>query len=184
MLASFASLAVLLAAQDFTPFLAFVRAPSMVGDPESVEIGVLRGQGRLQFWFRRTVESEGGNIITWTDTRRCPAARDAVVAATQIAPPRIYVPGIPVRPDGSTILTLDGIRYELRAGAHYDSYTSSDISFSSNMDTPLANWVEGTLTVLEKCWSDEVPIQEEEAQAEVVQEEVEADAPPPIIPQS
>ncbi|GGD59702.1 hypothetical protein GRI62_00585 [Erythrobacter arachoides] len=157
-----------LAIQDFDPFMTFSRSPTQVGEPEVVDVGILRGEGRLQFWFRRTVPrptadgaadgiAEAANV-TWTDTRRCPGARDAVVAATQIEPPGIHVPGIPVRPDGSVILSLDGVRYAIRASSHYDSYVGSDIVFESNVGTPLANWVEGSLGVLANCWADEEPL--------------------------
>ena len=153
-----------LAVQDFDPFMTFSRSPSQVGEPEIVEVGVLRGEGRQQFWFRRTVprRAEDGTVTTsdtsWTDTRRCPAARDAVVAATQIEPPSIHVPGIPVRPDGSVILSMDGVRYAVRASSHYDSYVGHDMVFESNVNTPLANWVEGSLAILAPCWSDEAPL--------------------------
>ena len=95
--------------------------------------------------------------MRWTDTARCPAARDAVVASTQIAAPRVHVPGIPVRPDGSFVMSLDGIEYSMRAQAHYDSYSGSELYFTSNVDTPLANWVEGSLAILEECWSADAP---------------------------
>ncbi|WP_052761832.1 hypothetical protein [Aurantiacibacter luteus] len=153
-----------LAIQDFEPFMTFSRSPSQVGEPEIVAIGVLRGEGRLQFWFRRTVPrraedgSETPPEISWTDTRRCPAARDAVVAATQIEPPAIHVPGIPVRPDGSVILSMDGVRYAIRASSHYDSYVGHDMVFESNVNTPLANWVEGSLAILAPCWSAQEPL--------------------------
>ena len=169
MLVALTSLAALMAAQDFVPrdfvpFMTFTRSPSQVGDDVSVEVGVLRGEGRLQFWFRRTVpkRAEDGSETTpeigWTDTRRCPGARDAVVAATQIEPPSIHVPGIPVRPDGSVVLSMDGVRYAIRASAHYDSYVGHDMVFESNVGTPLANWVEGSLAILAPCWSAEEPL--------------------------
>ena len=168
MLVALTSLAALLAAQDFvprdyTPFMTFTRSPSQVGDDVTVEVGVLRGAGRMQYWFRRVAMGEGGPQITWTDTTRCPGARDAVVASTQIAPPRVLVPGIPVRPDGSFILSLDGVEYSLRSSAHYDSYGGNELYFTSNVDTPLANWVEGSLGLLEDCWSDEAPLHSDPA---------------------
>ncbi|MDE1467316.1 hypothetical protein [Aurantiacibacter sp. D1-12] len=169
MLVALTSLAALMAAQDFVPrdfvpFMTFTRSPSQVGDDVSVEVGVLRGEGRLQFWFRKIVERDGEGDILWTDTQRCPAARDAVVASTQIAPPRVLVPGIPVRPDGSIILSMDGVEYSLRSSAHYDSYGGHELYFTSNVDTPLANWVEGSLATLEECWSEDAPQHGEEDQ--------------------
>ena len=143
---------------DFTPFITFARSPSTVGNQVTVEIGVLRGEGRMQYWFRRNTLLDGPDAVDWTDTTRCSGARDAVVAATQIAPPRVAVPGIPVRPDGSINLTLDGVQYRFQSSAHYDGNGSSDISFSSNVGTPLSNWVEGSLEILEECWSDTAPV--------------------------
>ena len=162
MLVALTMLAGLAAAQDtdprqYTPFLTFSRSASSELGAQSVDIGVLRGEGRLQFWFRRTVERDGPDDIAWTSTESCAGARDAVVAATQFAPPRVSVPGLPMRPDGSSGLTLDGVQYAFRSSAHYDSNGSSSISFTSNVGTPLANWVEGSLAILEECWADEVP---------------------------
>ncbi|WP_271079373.1 hypothetical protein [Aurantiacibacter sp. MUD61] len=174
MLISLASLALFAAAppqdfvpRDYNPFMTFTRNPSQVGDDVTVEVGVLRGEGRLQFWFRRVsiAQDDRTSTIQWTDTQRCPAARDAVVASTQIAPPRVLVPGIPVRPDGSVILSLDGVQYSLRTSAHYDSYGGNELYFTSNIDTPLANWVEGSLAILEECWSDDAPLHQDDDSA-------------------
>ncbi|RJY09341.1 hypothetical protein [Aurantiacibacter aquimixticola] len=158
MLTLFATLSMLAAPQEGGPFLTFSRRAAEEPDTLRVQVGELRtDDARPHFWMRKAVEGQGATAIEWTDTVRCPKARNAIVAATQIAPPRVYVPGIPVRPDGSYVITMDGVQYELTASAHYDSRISSDIRFTSNVGSPLANWVEGTLESLEDCWSADLP---------------------------
>lgn len=141
---------------DPVPFLTVTRGVNGPGETQ-LEIGVLRAERGNHYWLRRVNRKAGRTSVNWTDTHRCAAARDVVQAASGLEPPRVEIPGIPVTPDGSITLTLDGVQYSFESGAHYDGNGSSRIRFTSNVGTPLARFVESSLEALEACWSDEAP---------------------------
>lgn len=152
-----AVLATFTSAAEPVPFLTFTRSATGLATTQ-IEVGVLPGSNQGQYWFRRVDTGRNGILISWTDTQSCAGSRESVVvAATQVAPPEVAVPGIPVTEDGSVILTLDGVQYSLESRSHYDGNISSSLSFTSNAGTPLANYVEDSIAALETCWSDDMP---------------------------
>ena len=155
------SIALLAAVQQAgDPFLSFTRTPATEAVATTVEVGILRTDGRnADYWLKRTQFTNGAQQVTesWTDTDRCPAARAPIRAAVDLAPPQLHVPGVDMTEDGSYRLTLEGVEYELTSRAHYDSNIGSEIRFSSNVGTPLGRWVEATLESLDDCWSDTQP---------------------------
>lgn len=145
------------------PFLTFSKAPAFGPSRTTVEIGQLVGPVPVRernYWLRRTVQTGEKLIIDWTDTKRCPAATAAIRQAATISPPQIWVPGVEVLPDGRVIVTGDGTAYEITVGAHYDGNVSSDIHFTSSDGSPLADWIEESLSILEPCWSKVPPVDE------------------------
>jgi hypothetical protein len=53
-------------------------------------------------------------------------------------------------------IVLDGIEYRLKAPASYAGAPGT-VEITSNIGTPLANWVEASLVALEPCWKDTMP---------------------------
>ena len=83
---------------------------------------------------------------------RCPAARSVLASAVQLEMPRIGIIGLE---DDSILVTADGVRYRLNAEAAYPGQSLYDIEINSNLNTPLARWVDQSLLTLEPCWSRE-----------------------------
>jgi hypothetical protein len=63
-------------------------------------------------------------------------------------------PGID--PNQQISITMDGVGYLLRAPATFGD-KSGKLTMSSNIGTPLAEWVETSLKRLENCWADVQP---------------------------
>ncbi|MGB3165251.1 MAG: hypothetical protein WBA68_00540 [Alteraurantiacibacter sp.] len=142
------------------PFLTFSRDPATDAVRTVVEVGILRSDGRnAEYWLKRTQFTNGAEEVSesWADSESCPAARDAVRSAVDLTPPQVSVPGVDMAEDGSYWITLDGVRYELSSSAHYDSNIGSEIRFTSNVGTPLSEWVEASLLAMADCWGDAPP---------------------------
>lgn len=139
------------------PFLTITRSATGLATTQ-IEIGVLPGSNQRHYWLRRVESGQGEITVSWTDTQICAGSRESVVvAARQVAPPEIAVPGIPVTEDGSVVITLDGVQYSFEARSHYEGNISSSLSFTSNVGTPLADYVERSIAALEPCWAEDMP---------------------------
>jgi hypothetical protein len=152
------TLSLLLAASaaELSPFMTFSRSPAFDPRKVKIEVGLLRGERETQYSFKRTVGTRSAKAVWWTDTRRCPAARLVLHAATRLEMPGIFVLGLK---SDEVIVTADGIGYELQAGLAYSNRPAGKIRFNSNVDTPLAHWVDESLRTLEPCWTKEPPKQ-------------------------
>ena len=137
--------------------LTFSRAPSFDERVTIVEVGsTLNDASDWDYWFKRTIRRGKLDEVWWTDTTHCPAARWVVENAINLTPPVIEVPGIKGKDQGDDIVvTADGALYELTSGARYGENIGSQISFSSNVGTTLANWADESLRRLDPCWSKE-----------------------------
>ncbi|VVT01432.1 conserved hypothetical protein [Erythrobacter sp. EC-HK427] len=152
-----ALLALVAPATEPMPFLTMTRSATGLATTQ-IEIGVLPGSNQRHYWFRRVESGQGEITVNWTDSQSCEGSRDTVVvAATQVSPPEVAVPGIPVTADGSVVITLDGVQYSFEARSHYAGNISSSLRFTSNVGTPLADYVEDSILALEPCWSEDVP---------------------------
>lgn len=138
------------------PQLTFTRSPSFSKYSVRVEVGTLAvGAQRSSFWFKRVIRRvDGAEEVWWTDTVRCPKAREVLRTATQLERPRIGVIGLE---DNWLTVTGDGVGYTLKAEAGYPNRSLYDIEFRSNSNTPLARWVDESLDRLEPCWSRRLP---------------------------
>lgn len=138
-------------------FAHFSRHPALVRDHAHVAVGVLerdRQSGQTIYWACRTTETREGKSVTWTDSRACPALRGVLLDMRQLPRPVIAVPGME---DAPLPLTLDGVDYRLSTTAHYAS-GGVELSFNSNVGSPLAAWVEASLRSLDRCWTATVPV--------------------------
>lgn len=130
-------------AEDRTPYLVVRREVSTIEDwnAEPEDLVVIR-------------------TLAWADSRTCSGLVDSVVAIEDLQLPTLSVP-IFGRQD-IPLLTLDGIGYELRSQMSlWDDHGGYDTLISSNVGTPLADWVESFRSTVEPCWtSDQPPIPE------------------------
>ena len=74
--------------------------------------------------------------------------KPALVALSNLPPPRIDIPGIPSPTGSAEQVILDGVGYRL---------TLNQLSFSTNLGSPLAEWTERTQAALAPCWRSEPP---------------------------
>lgn len=139
----------LAAAAAFDPWMTFDRSPSFFHEPVTVSVATLRVGDRFYYEFKRAVGRENGDQISWTDTKRCPQATEVLIAATHLERPAVSVPFLL---GNDLVLTSDGTEYHLKADAQYGEHGLGDIEFSSNVGTPLANWIDDSLKALESCW--------------------------------
>lgn len=130
-------------AEDRTPYLVVRREVSTVED-----------------WNAEPEDWVVTRTLTWADSRTCSGLVDNVAAIEDLQLPTLSVPifgsqDIP-------LLTLDGVNYELRSRMSLWGYRGGyDALISSNVGTPLADWVENFRSMAEPCWtSDQPPVPE------------------------
>lgn len=138
-------------------FMAFSREPAFSDQRVIVTIGVLRTtEPGWNYWYRRDKAGRDRVSVTWTDTARCPPARQILENVSNLPLPQIAVPGIGNRP---FFVRADGVVYRLRVSANWEGQFS-DLDVSSADQTSLAEWADESLAVLEGCWSDQAPADE------------------------
>ena len=134
------------------PWAVFSRAPALRPDATKVEVGTLgydRARKQLDFWLRRTITGLGGTQrVTWTSTRACPAARPVLASMRNIPVPKFA----PIGSSAGPPLVLDGVGYVLSTYSDEGKLTAA-----TNVNTPLALWIEAALKRLDSCWSAVVP---------------------------
>ncbi|MCT2399075.1 hypothetical protein [Novosphingobium mangrovi (ex Huang et al. 2023)] len=139
----------LASATSFDPWLIFDRSPAREHSSETIEVGTLHDDEDFSYEFRRTVRNEHGEVVYWTDTRRCPQALDVLISAEKLESPAVSIPFLLGK---DLIVTADGTGYHLKADAQYPEHGLGTIEFNSNSGTPLAQWVDDSLARLEPCW--------------------------------
>jgi hypothetical protein len=145
---------------DIDPYLTFIRSPAFDRRVTIVEIGTLDASGAdWHYWFRRTVRLGKQKTTSWTETRSCPAGRWVVEEAAKLEPPHLLIPGVRDKAGNDAIIvTADGVAYTVIADmGRYGERLSDGLRFGSNVDTPLAAWVDESLRRLDACWVDERP---------------------------
>jgi hypothetical protein len=126
-------------------FLRFSRAPA----PRHEQVCITHDRtARGDYLLRRTATVRGSTVVTWAATRRCPAAKAQLAALENLQLPALDVPGL-----GEDIrsITLDGTIYRLEGSARFGG-APAGVMLQSNVNTPLARWVDETFAMLEPCW--------------------------------
>jgi hypothetical protein len=115
-----------------------------------VEIGIEdRTPGAPTYWIRRTVQRPRQKTqISRTDTGSCPRMLAALRSLRDLPMPRA---NMPLLDDAETTVTVDGTHYELTMPVAYAGASLGDLTLTSKDDTPLAAWVENTLSTLDSC---------------------------------
>ena len=135
----------------------FSRQPALERIKETVEIGTLgreRSTGKLRYWLRYTRTGNGVEQVRWADSATCTAVRQVLEDMREIETPQLNPPG--VVPNQRISITVDGVGYLLRAPATFGDRTGN-LTMSSNIGTPLADWVEASVKRLENCWTEVQP---------------------------
>jgi hypothetical protein len=138
--------------------LRFGWSPSQDPRQTEVESGQLETGTRIlsrEYWFRRTVSVGRAKSYWWTDTLRCPAARQVLQKAIELEPPKatIYGPSDPALPPEGVIVSTHGAGYLFEVNALYGNRSGSELKFTASDNTPLAEWVGQSLRTLDPCWS-------------------------------
>ncbi len=134
----------------------FVRRPALARRPsESVDIATHGGTpDHPDYLLRLTTRALGDvPVIRWLDSRTCPAVRDSLAKLSALTAPRLAPPGFAPRP---TMMMMDGVDYSLTVPAE-DRSGASRLTWTSNVGTPLAAWVDATLAALVACWTSREP---------------------------
>lgn len=97
-----------------------------------------------------------GGTPAWADSRTCAGLEDAIVAMEDIESPTLDVPG---HGDASPErMVMDGVIYELwMRSSGWGEDTGYGVTYASNINTALADWVEGVRATAEPCWTETAP---------------------------
>ena len=91
--------------------------------------------------------ADGSTETLFADGRTCSGVRDAVEGLRSLPFPVVSLP----RDDPE--LVIDGVSYSVRFSARYGSQFSGPLELRSNIGTPLAAWVDGTVARVKPCWA-------------------------------
>ncbi len=115
----------------------------------SEEVCVRRAGKAGEYALRRTsTNARGVSVDTSTSTGKCPQVLARLQALEELSLPQIDLPAFGKEVE---MFTLDGAGYQLIAPALYDG-AMSNLMVRSNVGTPLARWIDQTLTALAPCW--------------------------------
>lgn len=126
----------------------FSRAGALSHVREMVEVRTARSEApnRMEYELIYTRESLQTKEIFSTTSVACPAVRTVIVSMRALPMPRPAPYGVE---GDSGELVLDGTTYTLSVPT---DFTAGRMTISSNVDSPLAIWVDGAFTALKPCW--------------------------------
>ncbi|HEX5183782.1 MAG TPA: hypothetical protein VFW19_11605 [Allosphingosinicella sp.] len=135
------------------PWAEFSREPAGHLITIKVEVGTLgydHTHKQLDFWLRRSVVKgfQKHAQVTWADTRTCIAARPVLASMRNITVPKFA----PVGSSPGSQIVLDGVSYSLSTYSDEGKLTAE-----TNVNTPVAAWIELALKDLDSCWTSVVP---------------------------
>lgn len=131
----------------------FSRSPALRHETTTVQIATNDASTLdkpYTYLLRRRVTGLRGTVTDWIDSRNCPAVREVLTTMRSLEMPS-------AQPDDSDVaipVMGDGIDYSLRAPS---SWSFGAVTISANIGTPLAAWVETSLTALAPCWTPKRP---------------------------
>ena len=134
-------------------FAQFSRSPALRKERVEVAVGVLgtdRASGKTLYWARRVVTDRSGPVTTFADSNTCPSIHHVLDGLAKLEVPTPQVPGLN-QPDEFKII-MDGTGYRLTASTQYAGQLGQ-VTFGSNIDTPLAAWIDDSLARLQGCWT-------------------------------
>jgi len=136
------------------PLVTFEKSPLLYFERVRVEVDILASptSGPVQYRFKRTTIGRNGEDEgqpSYTDTIYCPEALRSLKRLTDLPGPQPAVVGMEKEPSGESI--RDGVAYRLSVETALP-YSDGRMTLSSNVDTPLAQWVDEALKTLQPCW--------------------------------
>lgn len=151
-LAAIAAIAEPVSAQE--PLVTFEKSPALDLEGVKVEVSILRppNSGPLQYAFKQTIVGRNGEKRGqpyYTDTLYCPQALRALQQLSDLPGPQPGLVGLEKNPPKEII--VDGTGYRLSVATALP-YLQGHMTLSSNIGTPLAQWVDEALKTLEPCW--------------------------------
>lgn len=152
-------IALALAAPTNDPFAArawgqFSRSPALAGGGETVDIAGGGVPGAVEYQLRLTQRSlDGAPAQRWADSRTCPAVHTVMARLHALKLPAIVPPGF--EPSPREIL-VDGTGYSLTTTVA-DPVGASRVTWTSNIGTPLAAWIDDSFARLKSCWTSAPP---------------------------
>ena len=117
----------------------------------------LPSKARIWIVRRETFGPNQATRVRYADSRSCPTLLPQLHALGRLQMPVIDAPQLPrTSPTPPTSLMVDGIKYSIEVPALFDTW-SGRVRMSSNMNTPLARWVEEAFASWDDCWRGEMP---------------------------
>lgn len=162
----FTSLALLIAiptsvaAQDKAPSEltvgSFSARPDTVRNSPAVEVDVVLVVGtdnaRHYRMGQRVRDRQGFMTTMSADSRNCPALQQQLAKVEDLPMPSFVAPGSK-RGQGAQMIMHPTTYTLAMAGYESTSNSSARLEVSAPSGSPLAQWVEETLTALEPCWT-------------------------------
>lgn len=162
----FTSLALLIAiptsvaAQDKAPSEltvgSFSARPDTVRNSPAVEVGVVLVVGtdnaRHYRMDQRLTGRQGSMTTMSADSRACPALQQQLAKVEDLPMPTFVAPGSK-RGQGAQMIMHPTTYTLAMEGYESTSNSSARLEVSAPSGSPLAQWVEETLTALEPCWT-------------------------------
>lgn len=105
---------------------------------------------------RSRIEDSAPPIVQWATSRTCPSMEPLLLGLEAVPPPAIDVPNLGSSYDSAPV--ADGVTYSL--WHRYPKWSPGfgyQLEFSSNVGTPLAEWVTRLQSELAECWQDDEP---------------------------
>ncbi len=137
-----------------TQWAQFKREGALSRVVETVDIayGIRKRADQFSYTLRFTQTAPGKELeIKWTDSTTCPTVRSVVLSMHDIVMPSPAPYGTP----GELItIVADGVGYSLSAPS---TYLAGRMTITSNWGSPLAHWIDGSLTQLARCWRQTKP---------------------------
>ncbi len=127
----------------------FARAGALSHVRETVSIGTAdRGDENVLHYRLRYIRQTLGAppVVRWADSRSCPQMRTMLQDMARLTMP---VPTPYGLSDEISPITLDRTLYSLTAPSSF----GGKVTIDSNVDTPLARWVDRSFERLAPCWN-------------------------------
>lgn len=127
--------------------LSFSRSLALARTSQAV---CVERQRDLNVWSLRRTEKarDGSEKATYTNTSACPAILPVLQAVEALELPKPDLLGFGREVE---FITMDGAGYMLTSSGLYGGAVS-DLTIESNVDTPLAKWIDTALVTLQPCW--------------------------------
>jgi hypothetical protein len=119
------------------------------------------GPEGVPYWVARRLDGQGhsvdGSIVTWADSRTCPALIRVLEDMERLGSPWPDVPRLGRSEGGPPV--LDGVSITLwtRSARMGDNAALVELEMRGNVDSPIAKWWSDMQASLAPCWAETEP---------------------------